>query len=116
MAKGSRKSSNKREIAVYVVILIVLIILALVFLFYAFSNYHSFRTHQNYFKSSNVTIESWMTPHTILRHFNISESSLFSELGISNTTGNLRIPLSQICTEKKLNCTEVVDKLNSMVK
>ena len=115
MAK--QKKDNSKNLLVYILILIIIVLLAFILLRYSFTHYSSFRGHQDYFKNNtSPKIESWMTPSTVLRHFNISESSLFNELNITKTTANLRTPIANLCTNQKQDCSLVINNLNSMVK
>lgn len=109
------KKSTKRII--FLTVLFVLILLfAVILISNAISNYYSFKSHQNEIHSPNPKIEDWMSPGTILRHFNISPKYLFDTLNIPDSRTNLRKPLSQICAEQKINCTQLVDKLNNLAK
>jgi hypothetical protein len=116
-SKSKKKKRDIKSIIPYILILIAIILLALFLINHVFSYYNIYRNHQGYFKNNtSVQIESWMTPHTILRHFNISEEDLFKELNISNNNGNLRTPLEQICKKEQIDCPLLIGRLNSLLK
>lgn len=99
-------------------LLVVCVAIVVVFSFYrAYVDYHSFRGHQNYIRNaSNLSIQDWMTPHTVLRHFNVSEDYLLNQLNITNSSSDLRSPISKICVAKKIDCGALIVRLNEMVK
>jgi len=84
-------------------------------MYLSFSNYRSFIAHQTYIHNSSLQIQPWMNPETIQRNFNIPPQEIFKELNTTNTTKNLRTPISKICIEQSLNCTQIIDKLNSQI-
>ena len=103
---------------IYLGIFIVIIIAAAFFIFSANNNYHSFRGHQVYFRNNTngtIQIENWMTPQTIIRHFNITQNNLFEEIGITNSTTNLRTPLVTLCKSYNISCSTLIQRLNSQV-
>jgi hypothetical protein len=114
--KKQTKNKSINKILIYSIILILIVLFAFVLLRDSFNHYSSFQGHQEYIRNSpSLTIEPWMTPSTILRHFNISESILFNELNISKTNTNLRTPLVDLCKKQKINCPSIVNKLNTLV-
>lgn len=88
--------------------------------FYAvrsYVSYHSLKSHMDYFRSnSSLEIQPWMTPHAVIRHFNITPEDLFNVLNTINSSSNLRKPISTLCSEKKENCTMIVEELNTKVR
>ncbi len=121
--KRGVKSVNKNAVKqkelliIFLIILICLIFLVAFFAFDSYKDYSSFRIYKNYLKNnSSIEIQSWMTPYTVLRHFNITQEDLFKTLNTTNSTLNFRKQISSICSEKKENCTLIVEELNSKVK
>jgi hypothetical protein len=111
------KLSKSDKIIIYSAILILLIIIILILSLRASYNYHEFRETKNYFGTTmNPLISSWMTPDTILRHFNINEEDLFRELEITESESSLRTPLYRICLKKNINCPDLINELNSLIK
>jgi hypothetical protein len=108
---------EKEEIIIYSLILIVLTTLIAVLIIHAFTNYLEFKENKNYFiNNPNPKIDTWMTPDTILRHFNITEEDLFKELNIKEGESTLRTPLYKICIKQEINCFDLVEKLNNLIK
>ena len=107
------KKNWQRALLILMTIVIILLIFIIFFANSSYKNYHSFRNHKNYFKNSTLQIEPWMTPSTILRHFNITSEDLFNTLNITNSSLNFKKQISSICLGKKENCTFVIEELNS---
>jgi heme/copper-type cytochrome/quinol oxidase subunit 2 len=122
MTKGTRKFYRKNKevvenIIIYLIILIGLVVLVNVMLMNAKVDYNTFRDNKNYFgENSNPQIQSWMNPETIIRHFNITEIVLYNNLGIKPTEANSRTPLYQICKKNKVDCVNLINRLNNLTK
>ncbi len=115
--KKKKVPRQKPYIFIYAMVLVCLLILVIFLVSTSVNTYHSWRSHQSYFKENHSpAIELWMTPNTILRHFNISKSQLFQELSISPTDENLMTSLTNLCTKNKLDCLSVKEELNSLVR
>ncbi len=105
-----------KRIILYMALLLSLVLLAFVLSKSAVNHYHSFKDQQREIKNANFTqIESWMTPRTIIRRFNLSESDLVNELKTNSNKTNFRVPLDSICKKNKLNCSLVVEELNKKI-
>jgi len=106
------------KIILYTALVISIFFAVFILLNSAYSNFHEFKGQQNYIKeinnNSSAEIQSWMTPQSIITHFNISQQVLLNELNITYSKTNLRTPISKICKNKKLNCTTVIEKLNQI--
>lgn len=108
---------KKERLIIYTFMLLVIIFLIIVLSIYASSNFREFREDKDYFKENlNPSIDVWMTPSTILRHFEITEEGLFKELNVTKSESSLRTPLYKICAKKSINCSDLVEKLNRLVK
>lgn len=117
MLKKNKKYRSANAVIIYSVILIFLIALTFFFFRNAFSNYHSFKEHRDYFRNNpSPAIESWMTPHSVLSHFNISGKDLFLQMNITYNRQNLRIPFSELCAKNKIDCPMLIKTLNEKVK
>ena len=100
---------------VYLIIIFVLVVLIAIFLIRAYVHYVNLRIHRNYLRQPNAKIESWMSIHTVIRDFNLSnETILFRELQINNSFANQRLTLDILCKKNHLNCSQVVDSLNAL--
>lgn len=107
---------KESKLVFYVALLVAFMLAIFVLAHSAINDFNSFRTHQNYFRNNHPQIESWMTPNSVLRHFNVSESDLFRELNVTNSSKNLVTPISKICTTKKIDCQLLLERLNNLVK
>lgn len=110
------KNQNEEYVFALAITLLILIFIALFLSLRAEYYYDSFKTHEIYFKeNSSAIVESWMTPHTVLRHFNITQTTLFYALNISNSTTDLRTPISNLCVEHKIDCVSALNTINTEV-
>jgi|GEM_PF-1173189 len=125
--KTLNKKSYKTKWPVIVLIILGVIIFFLIILFAvrAYHHYVELENHRDYFKQPNAPIQSWMTIRSVVRHYNLSEEKIYSELnvspgtlitelGIDNSTVVDRLTIDTICAKKHLNCTTVVDRLNGI--
>jgi len=71
-----------------------------------------FKSHENYFKESNIQIQPWMNVGVIEKKFNITQESLSKVLFVNVSKISHRSTLDSICKKNHLNCTEVVNELN----
>ena len=116
-----RKNSNKIQVNkfLYLSMIIVIIILIVLIVFFALRTirqYSVLRNHENYFKENNLEIEPWMNIHLIEKRFNITQDNLSGELKINSSRIDQRQTLDSICKKNHLNCTEVVNDLNNLIK
>ena len=118
MGRKIKQVNKPKKIFIFgIIILICLLLLAVFFAVKSYKDYYSLISHKDYFKNnSSIEIEPWMTPHSILRHFNITQENLFNTLNTTNSNFNFRKQISSICSEKKENCTLVIEELNSKVR
>ncbi len=117
MPKREKINNNpkKKGLMVYVILTICIVMLCILFASKSYETYHSFKNHRGYFKTTtNPLIESWMTPHTVLRHFNLTSTELFGTLNVTNSSFNFAKPISTICSDKKVNCTAILLELNTL--
>jgi hypothetical protein len=105
------------KIILYSVILIGLMLFLGLLIHNANSDYHNFRENKNYFKiNSEYSVQDWMTPQTVLRHFPISEADLFNALSVTKTELNYRTPIKELCYKTKKDCSKVIEEINSLIK
>lgn len=105
------------KIIIFSLILLGLLVVLAFLVHNAQTNYQTFKENKNYFKTNpDLKVEDWMNPMSILRHFNISEADLFTALGIPKTESNLRTPLREICKKQKVDCNELIKRINSLIK
>jgi hypothetical protein len=111
------KSNHIKKIILYLIILIGIILLIWVLTHSAFVNYHSWKEHHSYFKNNtSPNIESWMTFKIISSRFNLINEDILKEIGANKTQINKHMTLDRFCKVYKQNCTEIVKKLNMIVK
>jgi len=112
--KNKPMDKKMKFLIFYSVLLTILIVFIAFSMLRSYNDYHAFKSHREYLRNNfPIQVESWMTPHTVLRRFNITSEDLFSTLNVTNSSFNLVKPISTICTEKKENCTIIVQKLNN---
>lgn len=110
-----KKDVKENLVIIYLALLSIVIVIIILLILRASFNFHSFEQYKDYFKENkNPIISDWMTPHTILRHFNITEKVLFSEMNLTKNEELMRTPLYRTCTKKKIDCKELVKKLNEI--
>ena len=118
------KRIKKNERIFYLLIIAILLILMAILLIRTHNNYNTLKSHRDYLRQPNPSIQDWMTIYTIERHFNISSVVIDRELRMNgsilmnklpNESISLdRLPLKTLCKRNHLNCTEVIERLNSM--
>ena len=127
----NEKPKNKKDKRIswqtFIIILIGIVLLSCIVLFSirAYTHYTELEDHKDYFLQPGAPIQDWMTIHSIVRHYNLTEEriytelnvspgTLISELGLDNSTVIDRLTIEKICVEKHLNCTVVVNRLNNI--
>jgi len=121
----SMNKSMKWKIIVPISICIIIFVFIILFALRAHSHYVELKSHRDYFKQPNPPIQEWMTIHSVVRYYNLSESKIYSEMNISPDTLNMelgidnstiidRLTIETICAKKHLDCNSVVDRLNSI--
>ncbi len=103
----------KKNIWLWIALIVVLLAIAK----YATSSWRKYQVwqdHKAYFEQApeNRKIETWMTPNFVKRHYKLDLDSLLS---ISPSFWEERKPLSELCTSHKLDCDELLTKLNSHI-
>lgn len=104
---------------------VIVFVLIIVFGIRAHSHYADLKNHRNYFSQANTPIQDWMTIHSVVRHYNLTEDEIYAEinvspstlvnkLGIENSTVVDRLTIKTICFQKHLDCNAVVNRLNSI--
>jgi hypothetical protein len=111
------KLSKTKELEIeYVILLLIIGAIIGILINHFVANLGFFRESKGYFETNeNTKIEKWMTPRTILRNFDISEETLLKELNITKDQKSMIMPLENTCRFKKINCDDLVEKLNSLV-
>ena len=110
--KKIKKFDRIKKISLYFVILIGIILLVWILAHHAFTNYHSFRGHQDYFKNNtSPQIESWMTINMISNRFNLTNADILKEIGANKTQINKHMTLDRFCKQYKQNCTRSSRKI-----
>ena len=116
-SKESKKVTISRFLYIFlIVVIIVLIIIIALFIARTFTQYHTFKNHENYFKQPNVEIQPWMNIEIIENRFNITQESLSKELDINASKISPKSTLDSICRKNHLNCNDVVNELNNIKK
>jgi hypothetical protein len=111
-----RKGGPKSGISLgYIILIAIVTLLILFFAVQTYSHYKNFRGHQAYLHQPTLGIEPWMTVHGASLRFNVSENLIFKELNVTDAITNQRLTIGDICKKNNLNCTEVLDNLNSLI-
>ncbi len=107
---------RKEEKIVYGLVALALVLVVGVMMLRAFRDYNDFKNHRAYFRQPgpNQKIEAWMPLGFISKRYDIKKENLVKELNLSDFLLNERLTLDQICAKNKLNCTKVLEDLNSM--
>ena len=103
---------KKEKIIFWSILIIIFVFFTLIFSARTIHRYEIWKGHEEYIKSDNKTIEEWMPPNLIVKQSGIPKELIYNELGIEETFSNNRKPLSKLCSQKSLNCTLVVERLN----
>jgi hypothetical protein len=98
-----------------VVVLAVLLVLVILSSFRSYQRYETLRAHRAYLREPNATVQPWMTMQTVARRFNVSQEAVCGAFGLNRSCSS-RSPLSAICQQQRLNCTDVISKLDSLRK
>jgi hypothetical protein len=105
---------DKKKFLFWSLLLIVLVILIIMFAVRTNQKYETWKQHTDYLKSGNKTIYDWMSVNLIANRTGIPKELIYNELGINTSFKNDRKHLLNLCQENKLNCTQVVARLNSL--
>ena len=123
--RGITNNKKKLQISVIIFICVVILILMMFFVLRTYNHYIELKSHREYFKQQNSPIQDWMTIHSIVKYYHISENQIYSEmnvspgtliseLGMENTTVVDRLTIKTICIQKNLDCNSVVNELNNI--
>jgi hypothetical protein len=123
--KKIKGQKMKRPVIILILAGIIIFALIIFFTIRAYNHYTELENHKNYFRQPNATIQDWMTIRSIVRHYNLTESEIYTELnvspnvfvrelGIDNSTLVDRITIQTICVKKHLDCNVVLNRLNSI--
>jgi len=124
--KKSFQSKKLKWLSIILILAgIIIFVLIIAFAVRARNHFIELRDHQNYFRESNATIQDWMTIRSVVRHYNLSESEIYTELnvspgrfidelGVDNSTVVDRMTIQSICFKKHLDCNAVINRLNSI--
>ena len=115
----------KKTVVILALICILVIILIIFFAIRTYNHFTELRSHRDYFRQPNASIQDWMTVRSIVKHYNLSESMIYSEmnvspgtllieLGIDNSTTVDRLTIKRICDQKHLDCNMIIERLNSI--
>jgi hypothetical protein len=115
----------KKYISIFSLFCLLLFILIIILAVRTYNHYNELKEHRDYFKQPNASIQDWMTIHSVVYNYNISESQIYfalniepgtfgRELGIDNSTTIDRLTIKAICMKKHLDCNDVVSKLNKL--
>jgi len=126
MKKNHKDKKKNWQITIPVIIGIIIFALIIFFAVRTYAHYVELENHKNYFKQPNASIQDWMTIRSIVKHYNITESEIYTELnvspnifiretGIDNSTLVDRTTIQTICTKKHLDCNAVLGRLNGIV-
>lgn len=105
---------EKKKLVFWALVLILFVLLTVVFAVRTVHKYEIWKGHEEYLKSDNSTVESWMPINLIAKRSGITKDVIYNELGIEESFTNNRKPLNKLCQENNLNCTQVVARLNSI--
>ena len=108
--------AGKDKLAIiYFILVILLVAFLILFLFRAYIHFTELNAHRQYLKHPDAQIQSWMSIPTVAREYNISESDIYGVLNVSKKRTTSRLTLFQICRNYHLNCTEKIDRLDSLI-
>ena len=107
------KKIKKRS--VYTTLVVIFLIIALVFLlsYRAYAHYFIWNKYHNYFKNPNQKIEAWMSIRMISNEFSIPIDEIFTIMGVDSSI-NKNTAIDRYCKEYHQNCTELVERLNTL--
>jgi len=104
--------NKNKKLFLLIITLILILGLISIFSIKIYNKYYNWNLHKDYFKQdkSKQEIENWMSIRIIENKFNINfENKLNLNLSFYDKSKTL----STICTEKKLDCKEIIKKLNT---
>jgi hypothetical protein len=104
-----------KELLPYAALILIAVVFLIIILSNAHSTYQDLREARTYFKQDMMTIQPWMTPESISRHFNINQTVLFQEMNLNASAALMGMPLEQICKKKNIDCFELIKKLENNI-
>jgi hypothetical protein len=113
-SKKNRRDIQRRKELFYAGLIIILVILIVLFSFGAYNNYTIYRGHRAYFNQPNNGVQPWMTVQGVSVILKVPSDTVFREINITNSLTNQRLNIGEICVKYKLNCTQVINGLNSL--
>jgi len=120
-AKMQQEQQERRKVRLDITLIILffalVLILTLILLYSAktYTQVQQLKTHRSYLKEQNISIQSWMTVRGVSRTFNLSQTDVLHILNATNSTTTLHSSIQTVCTQRHLNCTDVVGRLNGLV-
>jgi hypothetical protein len=119
------RRQSKTLKTILVCLFVILLALAVIIALRAYNHYQELRSHTEYFRQPNAPIQDWMTVSSVVDHYNLTETEIYTELNVSPSTLNRelgindltaieRLTIEKICARKHLNCGAVLDRLNSL--
>jgi hypothetical protein len=111
MAKTKKKVNTNIW---YIAIIIILVFIILLLSLRLYNQYETLKSHRQYFRQPSPRIESWMTIQSVKHFFNFTDDELGEALNISSTIKENKLTISEVCLQKHLNCTVVVDELSKL--
>jgi hypothetical protein len=105
---------DKRRVIFWSLLILILVLLTVMFAARTIQKYETWKQHKDYLKSGNKTIQDWMTVNLIMNRSGIPKELIYKELGINSSFTNDRKHLIKICQENKINCTQVISRLNNI--
>ncbi len=118
-ANSAKPAKKERAIrhgnAMLLLAVIAIIILVFFFSYRAYSNFREFRSHYHYLREPGAQNQPWMTLHSVVDYFNVSEKNIMSSFGVNVTESTQRMTLSTICRTNRINCTQAIGSLNAQV-
>jgi len=124
-SKKNKKMNWQAEVIIFAGLII--FVLMIFFTVKAYYHYTELESHRKYFMQQNAPIQDWMTIRSIVRQYNLTESVIYEELNV--TPGTIveelgvddsilvdRMTIQTICVKKHLDCSSVVNRLNSIRK
>lgn len=106
---------DKKKICFWSILLIILIVLTVVFSARTVHKYEVWNDHEDYLKSNDNYVTDWMHINLISKRSGIPKESIYDIIGIEESFTNSRKPLNELCKGNNLNCTKVVQELNTLV-
>jgi len=109
------KETPSKQMTLLIILLIILCVLLLTISVQIFYQSKSFQSHRMYLRQSEPPIQSWMTVPVVATHYNISQNMLYQLLDVNNTLNEDKLTIATICKQHILNCTAIIDIMNSWI-